>query len=268
MTSADLDQPLPERSAFTFFALVFLLSIPFWWIGWQADAQILPGLPVSATMVVVPFLTASLLVLRAEGRATLGSFLASVADIRGMKLWVWILAIGTMPFVMLVSAAIQAATGDTLPAPQWDLVQIVLLFGLFFVSALAEEYGWTQFATAPLARRYGIVGAGVCVGLIAAIWHLPPLLQADRNVEWILWWALGTIARRIIIIWLYMRSGQALMSAVLFHTMSNLSWMLIPVMGSHYDPMVTGMVVLGLSACVVLTEKTHPVTPLPQAGGE
>ncbi len=48
-----------------------------------------------------------------------------------------------------------------------------------------------------------------------------------------------------------MRGGRRVVAASLFHTMSNVSWMLFPVMGSHYDPMVTAVILAVLATIVV-----------------
>lgn len=157
-----------------------------------------------------------------------------------------------MPIVMLMSGVIQIAMGDELPQVQFDPVQTLVLFGLFFIAATAEELGWSGYATRPLVKAHGVIGAGLVIGAVAAVWHLIPLLQVDRGWDWIAWWALGTVARRVCIVWMYMRGGQSVFSTSLFHAMSNLSWMLFPVMGSHYDPMVTACVMVGVTAALLV----------------
>lgn len=100
-------------------------------------------------------------------------------------------------------------------------------------------------------KKYGLIVAGLIIGTVAGVWHLTPLLQAERSWDWIAWWALGSVSRRLIIVWLYVRGGQSVLSATLFHAMSNVSWMLFPVMGSHYDPITTALILVVLIACLV-----------------
>ncbi len=238
---------LPSR----FFGLLFGLSVPFWVLGMLAGGQLLPGLPVSALMAVCPVLAAGILVWRASGWQALQALLLRAADFARMRPWAWLVALATMPAVMLLSAATLILLGQPLPAPQFDLIQILLLLSLFLVAATAEELGWTAYATGALVERHGMIAAGLGIGCVAVVWHVIPLLQAGRAWDWIAWWALGTMARRVLIVWLYARGGQSVFSASLFHAMNNVSWMLFPVMGSHYDPASTAVILLMLSVLPV-----------------
>ena len=55
---------LTNRSPLKFFLLVFAISILFWLVGSLTPLQILPGLPVSALMIIVPVAAASILIYR------------------------------------------------------------------------------------------------------------------------------------------------------------------------------------------------------------
>ena len=260
MPHRPLSHPVPQ-----FFVLVFLLSAPFWVLGALADGQLLPGLPVSAFMVVCPVLIGAFMVSREGGTGAVWRFLAQAADARNMRGWAWIAALGIMPGVMFLSAALQMAAGTELPPMEVDPVQALTLFAVFFVAATAEELGWTGFATHRLLATRTVLATGLIVGAIAVLWHILPLLQADRAWSWIAWWAVGTTARRIIIVWLFARGGQSVLGASLFHTMSNLTWMMIPVMGSHYDPASTALVLVAFAAAVLLFDAVAPKDRASQA---
>lgn len=234
-----------------FLVLVFLLSAPFWALGYWWDVQLLPGLPLSAFMVVCPSAAAAIMVLREGGAAALWRFLAQAFDFQRMPGWAWLAALGVMPCVMLVCAWLQAIGGKELPAFTGEWGQSLALFLLFLVAATLEELGWTGYATRRLLGRCSTLATGLLVGGIAVAWHVIPLLQVERSWDWIGWWALGTLLRRLLIVLIYARGGCSVFGATLFHAMSNLSWMLYPVMGSHYDPMLTATV-LGACACIAL----------------
>ncbi|MFC4061474.1 Tn3 family transposase [Planomonospora corallina] len=55
------------------------------------------------------------------------------------------------------------------------------------------------FATDPLRAHWGLTGAGVVLGLVWAIWHLIPYLQAGHGPAWIAGQVLFTVALRVII---------------------------------------------------------------------
>ncbi|WP_169789174.1 CPBP family intramembrane glutamic endopeptidase [Nonomuraea candida] len=101
-----------------------------------------------------------------------------------------------------------------------------LLFAVFLVSAAAEEAGWTAYATDPLRRRLGALGAAVVLGAVWGVWHLVPLAQAGRSPAWTF---LGTVAARVIMVWVYRGSGGNVPSAaVVFHAMLNVVPSLLP----------------------------------------
>ncbi len=228
--------------------------MPFWALGALSRDMILPGLPLSALMVVAPVLVASVATARHEGRAALLRFLSQSFDAHKMRGWAWFIVLFTMPSAMILSAWLQLASGANLPPPAIDVTQTLILLVAFFVAATAEELGWTGFATQRLLNTQSILSTGLIVGFVAAVWHLLPLIQADRTWSWIAWWALSTVMRRIIIVWVYARGGRSVFGAALFHTMSNLAWMLFPVMGSHFDPKTTGLVLLVYATPVIVFE--------------
>jgi hypothetical protein len=87
-----------------------------------------------------------------------------------------------------------------------------------------------------MQANWGFLGAGIVIGLVWAIWHWVPLLQAQHNAEWIAWWTIGTIASRVITLVVYERAGTSVMAAALLHASQNLSWQAFPMDGSHFDP--------------------------------
>ncbi len=238
----------------SFFGLLFLMSLPFWLFGALIGGELLPGLPVSAVMALMPVVAAGMLVVRAEGGSGLKSFLGGAVDFRRMAPWAWVVALGTMPTVMLLSAVYQMSVGVDLPAFQFSLGQTAILFAVFFIAATTEELGWTGYAARHLVPARGWIVAGLIIGVVAVIWHVIPLLQAGRGWDWIAWWAVGTAARRMIILWLYTRGGGSVFATSLFHAMSNLSWMLFPVMGSHYDPMSTAVILILFTALTLIID--------------
>ena len=88
--------------------------------------------------------------------------------------------------------------------------------------------------------------------MVWAVWHYVPLLQVHRSLEFIAWWSLGTVAYRVIIVWLYNNTGKSVFVAALFHTMIDLTWQVFPINGSYYDPRVTGLITAIVALVVVI----------------
>ena len=108
-----------------------------------------------------------------------------------------------------------------------------MLFAVFFVAALCEELGWAGYVTDPLQVRFGALGGSLLLGVVWAVWHFIPLLEAQRALVWIAWWSLGTVSSRVIITWLYNNTGRSVFVATLFHTMMNITWQLFPTNGDY-----------------------------------
>jgi membrane protease YdiL (CAAX protease family) len=235
-----------------FFLLVLVLSVPFWLIGAYAGTELLPGLPVSALQFVCPAIAAVVLVRRTDGFSAVGSLLRRSIDSGriGAKAW-WVPVLLLMPGATVLAYGLMRLAGSPLPSPQFPAPAVVLaMFLAFFASALAEELGWSGYATDPMQARWGALGAAVLLGLVWAAFHYVPLLQADRAATWIGWWCLYTVAIRVLIVWIYNNVGKSVLAAAVFHATTNLTWQLFPNQGSHWDPALVGSIV-GLAAVSV-----------------
>lgn len=235
-----------------YFLAVLLCSVPFWLAGARSAWQPIPGVPISATMAVVPGLVAIAFVARIAGRAGAAQWLrtALAAGAPGRRRWVFV--------GLLVPAAIMSATyvvmllgGYSLPKPRLDIMESALLLLIFIVPALLEELGWSGYALVGLQRQMSALAASLVIGVIWAAWHYLPLLQAGRTIGWIAWWSVGTIALRVLTTWVFNNSGQSCVAAAAFHASENVSWQAFPNHGSHYDPAVHGLVLVAVSAAVV-----------------
>jgi membrane protease YdiL (CAAX protease family) len=240
-----------------FFLLVLLLSIPFWIVGGVSGLELLPGLPLAALMSFCPALAACILIYREQGAAGVFRLLQRAADFRRIRSKIWYVPIiFLMPAIMLASYLIMRWMGDPLPAPEIPLLLAVPLLLAFLAGALGEELGWSAYATDRFQARWGELVAGLFLGVAWAVWHLVPLIQVHRPVDWIAGWSLGTVATRIIIVRLYNGTARSVFAAALYHAMSNVSWQLFPNRGSHYDPRVSGAL-LALVAVVVVYRRSR-----------
>jgi len=87
---------------------------------------------------------------------------------------------------MVLAYWLMLLAGSSLPSSQIPVPAVVaVMFLAFFPGALGEELGWSGYATDPVQDWRGALGAGVLLGLVWAVYHYVPLLQAHRSPAWI-----------------------------------------------------------------------------------
>ena len=241
------------RPVLWFFALTFALTAPFWAISAASGLQLLPGLPIAAFAVVCPAAAALAITWRSRGLAAGRALLARVFDAGRLRsrLW-WLPILFISPAIAAVMFVALRLSGSGVPDPHIAPLGAVALFAVFLPGALCEELGWSGFALGPVQARWGATAAGLLIGAVWAVWHYLALLEAHRSASWIAWWSLGTVAQRVIMVWLFNNTGASVFGVALFHAMSNLCWQLFPVQGSWFDPRLNGVITAAVALAVVL----------------
>lgn len=232
------------RGPFGFFLLVFALSIPFWVLGEATGRQLLPGLPIGALSAFCPAAAAFILGPRAQ-------LLRRSFDPRGLASR-YAPGVLLKPAIFALMFVIARAAGGGIPDPSASLTEALLLFLAFLAAGVGEEIGWTGFALDPMQRRLGALGAALTIGVVWAAWHLVALAQAHRSAEWIAWWCLGTVATRVLMVWLYNNTRSSVLAVSLFHAFDNLGWQLYPIRGSYWDPRPAALLTAAAAALVVI----------------
>jgi uncharacterized protein len=249
-------QELPSKTSqegrpLKFFLLVVAITIPFWIFGSQ-PLPIPVKLPVSALSAFNPLIAACLLSYQEGGWDAVKRLFKRAFDYKKITNKAWYLpTLFLSPLVSLLSYASLRWVGAPLPDPEIQLLMVPVFFIVFFIFAAGEELGWMGYAVDPLQDRFGALKASLLLGVVWALYHLIPDLQNQHAADWILWQRLGTVATRILIVWIYNNTGKSVFAAILFHAMHNLSWALFPNFGSHYDPFTTGLF-LSLASLVVV----------------
>jgi membrane protease YdiL (CAAX protease family) len=151
----------------------------------------------------------------------------------------WYVLIILLPFLMyLLIYIIIYFIGLPLPIKfHVPFLSLPFLFCLFFLGAVAEETGYMGYAIAPMQERFGALSASILIGIPWAVWHYPSIMQQGHNLTWIAWGTLGTVAARVLIVWIYNNTGGSLFACILFHTMLNVGRPLFPRDGIH-NPLV------------------------------
>lgn len=225
-----------------FFSLLLLLSVPFWLVGALTGAMLPANLPVSGLMAVVPGTAAVLVVAGRSGFAGVRRLLARLGEPAPAP-W-WLPAVLVMPCATALACWFMVLAGRPPPMAGVSVTAIAVASVAFLVAAVGEELGWSGFLTEPLARRLGDRSAGIVLGLIWAVWHVVPLLQAGRPAPWIGWWTVVTVGQRMIMMWIYANAGRGVPIMVVFHASGNIAYALFPNGGTHYEPIFVAPIVV------------------------
>jgi len=128
-----------------------------------------------------------------------------------------------------------------------------IVTGVLF-GGLMEELGWTGFAVPALQKRFSTIKTGLIVGILHGVWHFPvkilisgplglaPFLAVDLMTA-----VVNLTAWRILMVWVYGRTGGSLLVTMLMHASLTANTLFILV------PAATGrsLIVYNLAAAVV-----------------
>ena len=238
--------------------LVVALSVPFWVVGTFVPGVRLVGLPVSALQFVAPLGAALILVVRDEGgAAAIALFRRTLAFGSVRPRWLYLPLLTVLPAIYVGSWFLQRAAGRAVPTPDLALGTLAVVAVLFLVTAVAEEAGWSGYATAPMLERHGILATGIALGLVWALIHVVPDIQNGHDLGWIVFHRLGSVGLRILLVTAFAASGGNVAAAVLMHATDNISWAVVTDEGAGYEPVITGVLigVTGLAAAWLATRR-------------
>ena len=107
---------------------------------------------------------------------------------------------------------------------------IVLAIPISTLSQVGEELGWRGWALPRLGRRLGLAWAGLVLGFIWALWHLPLFFVAgaDKSGQSFPMYALQVIALSVALTWLYSKTAGSVLLAMLLHAAVNNTKDLVP----------------------------------------
>ena len=210
----------------SYFALTFAIS----WGGMLLVIAVggSGGVPMLA-WVAGPPIAGILLTGLLHGRAGFRDLLASMTRWRVGARW-YAVALLTAPLVFTaILLAFSLISPEFLPRilTTSDTAS-VLLFGLgwgLIGGGFLEELGWTGFAVPTLLRRmrYGVLSTGLTVGLLWAVLHFLAFFYLGRSSGAIplaifvpldvFITVMGMTAFRVLMVWVYDRSGGSLLVA-------------------------------------------------------
>ncbi len=197
-------------------ALLFLFYDPIVAIF----GEVSPSNPLFILAVYSPGIAGFWLVLRHAGRKGLGRFLRRLTLWRAPIAW-WLLLVLGIPLMFYAGAALKGSLGGPFPFSPWHQALPALAMALFL--GPIEEFGWRGLALPLLQRRFAPFWAGLILGLVWAVWHIPSfLIGGTPQSAWAFGpYFIGMVAICIILTGLFNAARGSLLVAYLFHFQVN-----------------------------------------------
>jgi uncharacterized protein len=218
---------MPTRALVPFFTIAFGLSwgILALFIGFTAQAEAVFGKmgytnPLFVLAVYAPAIGSVLLVWRHHGLAGLGRFAKRLTLWRMAWPW-WALLVLGIPAVSYAGAALKGTLGAPFPFSPWTTVLPALATTLLI--GPIEEFGWRGLALPLMQRRLAPFWAGLWLGVIWAVWHVPAFfLSGTPQSNWSLpGFFVGCVALSLILTPMFNAARGSLLVAALFHFQVN-----------------------------------------------
>ena len=215
--------PMSVKTLFPYFAITFGLTwglaalLLFFYDQIVAIfGEISPSNPLFILAVYAPGFAGIILVLWHYGLKGLGSFLRRLTLWRAPLAW-WLYLLLGIPAIVYAGAAINGTIDDPFPFSPWTLVFPALAHALFL--GPIEEFGWRGVALPLMQRKYSPFWAGLILGIIWALWHVPSFfISGSPQSAWSFGpYFAGIVAISVILTPLFNASRGSLLIAALYH---------------------------------------------------
>ena len=267
---------IKSHPVMSYYAMVFLIS----WGGILLVVGLGPsGIPATKEQVgaLMPFMLLALfagpsvagLVMTGlvYGREGFRNLLTRMRRWRVGARW-YAVALLTAP--LLVTATLLALS---LTSPEFlptifasDDKVTLLLFGIgwgLVGGGLLEELGWTGFAVPTLLRqRHSVLATGLFVGVLWGLWHFLITFWASGTssgalslagfLPAVLFYVGSLPAYRVLMVWVYDRTGESLLLAMLMHASFSASMLIQQPLGLALVPGLAWNLVLAAALWVIV----------------
>jgi membrane protease YdiL (CAAX protease family) len=181
--------------------------------------------PLFILAVYAPAIAALLLVGLQAGAKGVVRFLSRLLLWRASPWWYAFLVIG-FPVVSFVGAAIKGNAGSA-PMFTGSVSTLLPMIGFMLILGPVEEIGWRGFALPILQRHLVPFWAGVALGAVWAVWHLPAFfLGGTPQSAWgFVPFFAGSVACSVMLTAFFNQARGSILLAMLFHfQMNNPLW--------------------------------------------
>ena len=220
-----------------YFTIAYSATLLLWLTGAYVSFRhpsgaLRPGLynAVMFSGLSAPFVVSVSMILASRDRELLRSYLRRMVNPKLIQPGTAAVFLLFMPMVILASVLISILLGE--PVTQFELAEHPAGGGglapfaiTLMLAATVEELGWRGYAFEGLETRYGFFRASIILGMLWSVWLLPLLLVTGSHPHGLMlqspWLAvnfyLGIVPISFLISWVYVKNGNSLIAAVLFH---------------------------------------------------
>jgi len=187
-----------------------------------------------------------------DGRAGFRELLSRLSRWRAGARW-YVVALLTAPILILATLlALSLTSPEFLPQIFLSDDKVTLLLTgivMGLVVGFFEELGWTGFAIPRLKLRYGVLITGLIVGFLWGAWHFPLFLGSASSsgalpralyLSVLLFSFLP--AYRILMVWVYDRTGSLLVTMLMHMPLAASQLVLIPLAISEVQTVTYNLV--------------------------
>jgi uncharacterized protein len=222
---------------------------------------------VGLAMLVGPSVAGIVLTGLLYGRAGLRGMLSRLLGWRVSARW-YVLALLTAPLSMAaVLLALSLRSPEFLPGIfTSDEKASLLLMGIVggLAAGIFEELGWTGFAIPRLRLRHSVLATGLFVGVLWGAWHILVNVLAGDTSSGALSLAIylpATLfillvgwmpAYRVLMVWVYERTGESLLVAMLMHASLTASTLIVAPLVISGVPLLTYQLVWAAALWIVV----------------
>jgi membrane protease YdiL (CAAX protease family) len=234
-----------KYAAALYFALTFIITwgsifLVVGSIGFPISKQQIEmaGPLVYVGMLLGPSIAGILMIGLSEGKSGYKSLLSRLGKWRVSIRW-YMIALLLVPIIVIsILYLLSLADPEYLPAiisaeNKTSLIITGIIMGL--VVGFFEELGWTGFVVPRLRQRFGVLAAGLIVGVLWGAWHYPPFSSSGAdsgNIHPAIY--IGVLlfsflpAYRVILVWIYERTESLLLVVLMHAPLSACQLVLIP----------------------------------------
>ncbi len=254
-----------RRNPWSFFLLVFLLSLPLYLL---TPFVSIPGLPKNAPALdfvgaLTPALAAIILTARSSGRRGVAALLRRAVDLGRIPRLRWYpVILLLMPAIYLITGLLLGLTGIELQhQPSLGVLIMIVFIPIFLISATGEELGWSGYVTEPLWARFGPLGAGLIIAVPWWLWHLPSIIRSGQTPVLIFIGVFATLGLRVIFTWIFGGTGSVA-AVIITHAVTNMAASYVPsVPTSAAAPvLVVVAVIIAIGWRVASVRRRQPTT--------